>query len=66
MFSGVTRIDLIVRHVSYFKFASGLLSLTSMQLLFLETDYCVKEACKKNPGLERDLNPWPRDTGAML
>ena len=25
-----------------------------------------KEAWKKNPGLQRGLNPWPRDTGAML
>ena len=25
-----------------------------------------KEAWKKNSGLQRGLNPWPRDTGAML
>ena len=25
-----------------------------------------KEAWKKNLGLQRGLNPWPRDTGAML
>ena len=25
-----------------------------------------KEACKKNSGLQRALNPWPRDNGAML
>ena len=22
--------------------------------------------CEKNSGLQRGLNPWPRDTGAML
>ena len=26
---------------------------------------CVKKP-EKNSGLQRDLNPWPRDTGAML
>ena len=25
-----------------------------------------KEAWKKNSGLQRGLNPWPRDTGVML
>ena len=25
-----------------------------------------KEAWKKNSGLQRGLNPWPRDTSAML
>ena len=25
-----------------------------------------KEAWKKNSGLQRGLNPWPRDTGATL
>ena len=25
-----------------------------------------KEAWKKNSGLQRGLNPWPRDTGPML
>ena len=25
-----------------------------------------KEAWKKKSGLQRGLNPWPRDTGAML
>ena len=27
---------------------------------------CVKKPEKKNSGLQRGLNPWPRDTGAML
>ena len=27
---------------------------------------CVKKPEKKNPGLQRVLNPLPRDTGAML
>ena len=25
-----------------------------------------KKAWKKNSGLQRGLNPWPRDTGVML
>ena len=27
---------------------------------------CVKKPEKKNSGLQRGLNPWPHDTGAML
>ena len=27
---------------------------------------CVKKPEKKNSGLLRGLNPWPRDTGVML
>ena len=27
---------------------------------------CVKKPEKKNSGLQRGLNPWPRDTGATL
>ena len=27
---------------------------------------CVRKPEKKNAGLQRGLNPWPRDTGAML
>ena len=45
----------------------GLLSLTSMQLRFFSGNGVLRMKLeKKNPGLERDLNPWPRDTGAML
>ena len=27
---------------------------------------CIKKPEKKNSGLQRGLNPWPHDTGAML
>ena len=26
----------------------------------------LRKKPEKNSGLQRDLNPWPRDTGAML
>ena len=28
--------------------------------------YAIALRSLKNSGLQRDLNPWPRDTGAML
>ena len=43
------------------------LSPTSMQLRFFSGNGVLRMKLeKKNPGLERDLNPRPRDTGAML
>ena len=39
----------------------------TMILAAVNAIYAIaKEVWKKNPGLQRDLNPWPRDTGATF
>ena len=63
----LSKIDLIVRHVSYFKFvARAIKPHFHATSVFLWKRSIAYEAWRKNPGLERDLNPWPLDTGTML